>query len=359
MPLLGRRRAATQAIDLEVEQRRLAEEESRLRTFIDECAQLRAALDAVRVGVVVARADGAEVVRNAAAVVGGHGDVLLGEAIDRLGASARRGAAAEETITLFGPPRRVLQVRAEQLPGGGSVVSIDDVSERARLDSVRTDFVTNISHELKTPVGALAVLAETIADSDDVDVNRRLADRMVEEAHRASRTIDDLLELSRIELGGQSDVEPVALKAVVDEAIARHRFHAEQRGVGLASTELADVVVPADRLQLVSALSNLIDNAVKYSNEGGTVTVSVAVIDGDAVVAVTDTGIGIPASDLDRVFERFYRVDRARSRRTGGTGLGLAIVRHVAANHGGSVRVESHEGVGSRFELRIPIGATT
>jgi len=359
MALPGRRRAELLAAEQQAERQRAAERDVELRVAIDEVAQLRAALDAVPVGVVVTRADGGEVMRNAAAVVGGHGDVLLGEAIDRLGAAARRGDAGDETVSLFGPPRRVLQVRAVPLPGGGSVVSIDDVSERARLDAVRTDFVTNISHELKTPVGALAVLAETIADSDDISVNQRLAERMVEEAHRASRTIDDLLELSRIELGGRAEVELLQLKSVVDEAVARHRFHAEQRGVSLVASDVADVAVPADRLQLVSALSNLIDNAIKYTNDGGVVTVALGMADGDAVLSVTDTGVGIPASDLDRVFERFYRVDRARSRRTGGTGLGLAIVRHVASNHGGTVRVESHEGEGSRFELRIPVGAAS
>lgn len=356
MAFPGRRRAEEHAAELEAANRRAAEQDHRLQAAADEVGQLRAALDAVPVGVVVTRADGEEVVRNAAAMVGGHADVLLGDAIARLGVAARQGAEGAETVTLFGPPRRVLQVRAVPLPGGGSMVSIDDVSERARLDAVRTDFVTNISHELKTPVGALAILAETIADGDDPGVNRRLAERMVEEAHRASRTIDDLLELSRIELGGEGARERIAVAAVVEEAMSRHRFHAEQRGVSLVVGQVDRVEIDGDRLQLVSAVSNLVDNAVKYSNEGGVVTVSAVQDGGDLVVAVQDAGIGIPAIDLDRVFERFYRVDAARSRRTGGTGLGLAIVRHVAANHGGVVRVESVEGVGSRFELVVPAG---
>lgn len=316
---------------------------------------LRAALGAVPVGVVITAADGSEVLRNGTALIGGHGEVLLADAIDRLAAAARGGTPGDETVTLFGPPRRVLHVRAEPLAGGAAVVSVDDVSERARLDSVRTDFVTNISHELKTPVGALAVLAETISDSADDDVARRLAERMVDEAHRASRTIDDLLELSRIELDGRDATEPVQVEHVVEEAAARHRFHAEQEGVELSVASVQRATVMGDRLQLVSAVSNLIDNAVKYTNTGGSVRIAVFVEGSEVIVRVVDTGVGIPANDLDRVFERFYRVDRARSRRTGGTGLGLAIVRHVAANHGGTVRVTSQEGVGSTFELVLPL----
>ena len=224
------------------------------------------------------------------------------------------------------------------------------------MDAVRTDFVSNISHELKTPVGALAILAEALADSDDIEVNRHLALKMVEEAHRASGTIDDLLELSRIELGGPGDREDVSLSAVVGEAAARHRLIADTVGVELQVKCISPESVQGDRLQLVSAVSNLIDNAVKYSNKGGIVTVSAHEVNGCVEIEVADTGIGIPARDLDRVFERFYRVDRARSRTTGGTGLGLAIVRHVATNHGGDVTVRSREGEGSTFTLRIPMG---
>jgi two-component system sensor histidine kinase SenX3 len=220
---------------------------------------------------------------------------------------------------------------------------------------VRTDFVSNISHELKTPVGALAILAEAMSDSDDPEVNRHLALKMVEEAHRASSTIDDLLELSRIELGGPGDRESVGIGEVLGEAIARHRLTAETAGVCVRRVGDEEIVVDGDRRQLVSAVSNLIDNAVKYSNVDSNVTVS-ARADGEfAIIEVADEGIGIPARDLDRVFERFYRVDRARSRTTGGTGLGLAIVRHVATNHGGDVSVRSREGEGSTFTLRIPL----
>jgi two-component system sensor histidine kinase SenX3 len=250
----------------------------------------------------------------------------------------------------------VLLVRGIPLADGGALAVIDDLSDRARVDAVRTDFVSNISHELKTPVGALAILAEALADNDDAVVNRHLALKMVEEAHRASGTIDDLLELSRIELGGPGEREEVSLSAAIGEAAARHRLIADTVGVGLEVKCIAPETVQGDRLQLVSAVSNLIDNAVKYSNAGGVVSVSAHPTAGFVEIEVSDTGIGIPTRDLDRVFERFYRVDRARSRTTGGTGLGLAIVRHVATNHGGDVTVRSREGEGSTFTLRIPSG---
>jgi len=249
----------------------------------------------------------------------------------------------------------VVSVSATPLEGGGAVATIEDVTERARLDAVRTDFVANISHELKTPVGALAVLAEAMADADEPEVINRLTNKMVDEAFRAGRTIDDLLELSRIELGGDAvrDVVPVSL--VMAEAVDRARSLAERRGIDIRVNEVADrLKLLGDRRQLVSAVGNLVENAVKYSESGGQVEIS-AHTDGIWIdLRVRDFGFGIPARDLDRIFERFYRVDRARSRETGGTGLGLAIVRHVANNHGGEVRVKSVEGEGSTFDLRIP-----
>jgi two-component system sensor histidine kinase SenX3 len=222
---------------------------------------------------------------------------------------------------------------------------------------MRTDFVANISHELKTPVGALALLAEALIGEDESEVVTRLAEKMVSEAHRMGRTIEDLLELSRIELGESPHREVVSVGLVAAEAVERVRHLADQREIAI------DIVEPSrrlnaigDRRQLVSAVANLVENGVKYSDPGCPVEVS-AHTDGTWVdIVVRDHGIGIPARDLDRIFERFYRVDRARSRETGGTGLGLAIVRHVATNHGGSVSVNSQEGAGSTFTLRIPVG---
>ena len=316
------------------------------------------AVEVLDIGVVVASAAGEIVYRNrvASGMTGAlHADVLVEEAVDVHLRGALDGQTRRQIIELFGPPSRVVSVSATPLEGGGAVATIEDVTERARLDAVRTDFVANISHELKTPVGALAVLAEAMADADEPDVMARLANKMVDEAFRAGRTIDDLLELSRIELGGDAvrDVVPVSL--VMAEAVDRARSLAERRGIELLVSDATErLKLLGDRRQLVSAVGNLVENAVKYSEAGGRVEIS-AHTDGIWIdLRVRDFGFGIPARDLDRIFERFYRVDRARSRETGGTGLGLAIVRHVANNHGGEVRVKSVEGEGSTFDLRIP-----
>ena len=342
--------------DLDRLRRDVEHQQEALRVAKAEIERLRAALDAVPAGIVLADQQGKQVLRTRTLAAGGHADVLVEEATERLLAAAVAGEAGEQRLTLFGPPPRVLLVRGIPLSSGGALAVIDDLSDRARLDAVRTDFVSNISHELKTPVGALAILAEAMSDSDDPVVNRHLALKMVEEAHRASGTIDDLLELSRIELGGPGDREFVQLSEVLGEAIARHRLTAETAGVcvRMAGGD-DDISVDGDRRQLVSAVSNLIDNAVKYSNVQCNVTVGARTDSTYAVIEVEDEGIGIPTRDIDRIFERFYRVDRARSRDTGGTGLGLAIVRHVATNHGGDVSVRSREGEGSVFTLRIPL----
>ena len=234
-------------------------------------------------------------------------------------------------------------------------MTVDDISERARLDSVRTDFVANISHELKTPVGALAVLAEAMAGEDDPAVLRRLAGKASDEAHRAASAIDDLLELSRIELGGAAVREPVPVTTILHDVEERAGAAAETRGIRLHVMHDGASSVVGDRRQLVSAISNLVDNALKYSDTGSEVWLTARPGAHDTIeFEVRDRGIGIPARDLDRIFERFYRVDRARSRETGGTGLGLAIVRHVATNHGGEITVSSVEGEGSTFTLRVP-----
>ena len=333
----------------------LAQAERARDAALAEVSRLMAALDVAPVGLVIESGRRGVVLRNRAASLGGHSELIVQDAVDRMMAAAKQGRHAEERVTLAGPPLRVLVVRAFPLPDEGALATIDDVTERHRLDAVRTDFVSNISHELKTPVGALALLAETMADCDDVATMQRLAERMVEEAHRAAGTIDDLLELSRIELGGTGDDESAAVAPIVHEAVSRHRLTAESFGVTLEIGELVDLSVVCDRLQIVSAVSNLIDNAVKYSNRGGVVRVTACCGERTIDFEVSDQGIGIPARDLDRIFERFYRVDRARSRETGGTGLGLAIVRHVATNHGGAVSVRSREGEGSVFTLSIPL----
>ena len=319
------------------------------------------AVDALGIGVVVASAEGEIVFRNAIAtgLTGAlHSDVLVDEAIEVHLRGALDGQTRRQTIELFGPPRRVVSVSATPLDDGGAVATIEDVTERSRLDAVRTDFVANISHELKTPVGALSVLAEALAEEDQPEVVHRLADKMVHEAMRVGRTIDDLLELSRIELGGEAVKDVVAATMVISESVLRAQPLAERCGIRVEVLEPSDRIrILGDRRQLVSALGNLVENAVKYSEPDSRVEVS-ASSDGTWVeLKVRDFGMGIPQKDLDRIFERFYRVDRARSRETGGTGLGLAIVRHVATNHGGEVAVSSVEGEGSLFTLRIPAAA--
>jgi two-component system sensor histidine kinase SenX3 len=206
-------------------------------------------------------------------------------------------------------------------------------------------------------VGALGLLAETLGAEDDPDVVRRLAARMQLESQRVARIIDDLLDLSRIESEEAPLREPVPVHLVLAQAVERIRPAADHRGIGIDAAEPPPrLTVLGDRRQLVSALYNLLENAVKYSDEGSDVQVR-ARTDGVSVeLSVRDRGIGIPGRDLERIFERFYRVDHSRGRDTGGTGLGLAIVRHVAANHRGEVLVESHEGEGSTFTLRLPAG---
>jgi two-component system, OmpR family, sensor histidine kinase SenX3 len=326
--------------------------------------RLARALSVIPQGVVIFDADGEVTFSNQPAehfLAARHGEALVEEAIVQLAEEALRGTSATRTVDLFGPPRRSLELRSVPLDHGrrsvGAVVSIDDVSERRRLEAVRRDFVANISHELKTPIGALGLLAETLLGEDDPAVVERLSARMVDEAHRVGRTIDDLLELSRIEAEEEARRMPVPVHECIDEAVARVRAAADNHGIALAVDTIDPrLAVLGDRRQLVSAVYNLLENAVKYSDPGSAVEVRARTNGTWVDVAVEDHGIGIPRRDLERVFERFYRVDRGRSRETGGTGLGLAIVRHVAGNHQGEVRVESQEGAGSTFTLRLPAG---
>ncbi|HZQ27143.1 MAG TPA: ATP-binding protein [Acidimicrobiales bacterium] len=325
-------------------------------------------LDALPVGVVVCDEGGSDVLRNrqASAPVGEvQVDVLVVKALDALMTNARHSDARQhESLELRGPPVRSFELTAEPLASGGVLGVVEDASERRRLDTVRRDFVANVNHELRTPIGALGVLAEALAGETEPDVVHRLVTRMSVEVERARALIEDVLDLSRIEAVTRRDPQSVAVADVVEAAVQRVQALAERSRVKVVVGAVAPAVIEGDRAELVSALSNLLDNAVKYSEEGSEVEVSAARVPagagpagagpGGVEIVVRDTGIGIPAKDLDRVFERFYRVDRARDRRTGGSGLGLAIVRHVAANHHGEVAVESVEGQGSRFTLRLP-----
>jgi len=231
---------------------------------------------------------------------------------------------------------------------------IDSIAEERRIDAIRRDFVANVSHELKTPVGAMSLLAETLVGETEPADRERLSGMLQREAKRVEDIIDDLLELTRLE-EGESETEKVKVAKIVSKAIDKVRTFADGMRVQIAVTgDAGEEKVEVDRRAVVRALTNLIDNAVRYSEADQQVTVSVEVLESAVAISVKDDGVGIPRAELERVFERFYRVDRARSRETGGTGLGLAIVRHVAENHGGRVLVESKPGDGSTFTIELP-----
>ena len=478
-----------------------------------DAIRLRRSLDTLTQGVVLCDENGTVIYRNGRAnalMVSRHGDALAAQAVTDVLEDAWHEGSAERTLDLYGPPRRTLQVRARQIDDGrrplGVIALIEDVSERRRLEEIRRDFVANVSHELKTPMGALGLLAETLVSEPDPDVAQRLAGRIHNEAFRVSRIIDDLLDLSRIESEEAPPREPVLVNLVMADAIERVRATADQRGIEIVLHEPSPpVAVLGDRRQLVSAMHALLENAITYSYDNSKVVVTgvvqhfnpnlghpsiagvlidedgpaavdpitgeypdvvagagaglgaddaghsgahaavdrdgnadadtgeteattgtgravtgevdpvftpeildqyaplgqaapgasaatgttapsmpvppVVTAEGDAAgtgpadagaaiapnwrieerdnvrLSVQDHGVGIPARDLDRIFERFYRVDHGRSRDTGGTGLGLSIVRHVANNHQGWVDVESREGEGSTFTLVLPIQA--
>ncbi len=328
-----------------------------------ETQRLRDAFDALPLGVVVVDGEGAEVLRNAEATRladSRHSDLLAARAITDLLEDTGAGPA-ERVIELHGPPPRTLSLSASPLRvTDGRVAVVQDVTDRYRIDAVRRDFVANVSHELRTPIGAIVALADTLAVEDDTTdpaVLRRLAERVAHEAERASHLIDDLLDLSRIE-GGELEREEVSVRDIVARAVDRVVSTAGDRSADVAITEVPDTTLLVDTTQVEGALVNLIENAVKYSNAGAAVLVGARDAGESVELIVQDHGIGIPPADRDRIFERFYRVDRARSRATGGTGLGLAIVRHVARNHGGDVSVDSREGEGSTFVIKLPNAPT-
>jgi two-component system, OmpR family, phosphate regulon sensor histidine kinase PhoR len=236
------------------------------------------------------------------------------------------------------------------------VVTVADITQRHRLEVLRRDFVANASHELKTPVAAVRALAETLLTAlpDDPEAGRRFAERIGREAERLEVLARDLLDLSRVERG-TLDVEPVDLVGLAKEVADGYTDLAEERRVRLHTELQPQLSLRGDRAQLGLLVSNLLDNALRHTPAKGTVHVRLEAAEGRAVIQVADTGEGIPAGELSRVFERFYRVDKARARQTGGTGLGLAIVRHVAEAHGGTVRVDSELGRGSSFTVSLPL----
>nr|WP_090343551.1 ATP-binding protein [Mycolicibacterium malmesburyense]CRL74611.1 signal transduction histidine kinase [Mycolicibacterium malmesburyense] len=237
-----------------------------------------------------------------------------------------------------------------------AVVYVDDHSEYARMEATRRDFVANVSHELKTPVGAMGLLAEALlASADDPETVRRFAERMVAESNRLANMIGELIELSRLQ-GAERlpDLAAVDVDTVVSEALSRHKVPADNADIKITTDAPTGFRALGDQPLLVTAIANLVSNAIAYSPHGSSVSISRRRRGDNIEIAVTDRGIGIAREDQERVFERFFRVDKARSRATGGTGLGLAIVKHVAANHNGSIRLWSQPGTGSTFTLSIP-----
>jgi two-component system sensor histidine kinase SenX3 len=339
-----------------------------------ESVRLRRSLDTLPLGLVLCDETGGVIFRNVQAehlMASRYGDAIAAQAVTDVLAEGWASGVAERTIDIYGPPRRTLTIRATVIDDGrrslGVLAVIEDVSERRRLEDIRRDFIANVSHELKTPMGALGLLAETLQFERDPAVANRLAERINSEAFRVNRIIEDLLDLSRIEGEGSPSREPISVSLIVAEAIERIRTAAEQHGVKINFDEPeTNQVVFGDRRQLTSALHALLENAVVYSPSDGTVDIQVRRIEAGSLEAgeiagpcvhieIHDRGVGIPAKDLERIFERFYRVDPGRARETGGTGLGLSIVRHVAQNHGGTVLVDSREGEGSTFTLELPL----
>jgi two-component system, OmpR family, sensor histidine kinase SenX3 len=238
-----------------------------------------------------------------------------------------------------------------------AVLYVDDQSEHARMEATRRDFVANVSHELKTPVGAMGVLAEALLSSpEDPELVRRFGGKVLAESNRLANMVGELIELSRLQ-GAERlpDLEPVDVDTVVSEALSRYKVAADNADIEITTDAPTGLRVLGNQPLLVTALANLISNAIAYSPHGSTVSVSRRRRGDNVEIAVTDRGFGIARADQERVFERFFRVDKARSRETGGTGLGLAIVKHVAANHNGSIRVWSQPGTGSTFTLSIPM----
>ena len=271
------------------------------------------------------------------------------------------GEAREQEMRVRRPPlgRELLELRVRVAPlGTGAIlVLIDDLAEERRVDAVRRDFVANVSHELKTPVGALSLLAEAVlASSDDPDQVRHFAERMQLEAARLSHLVQDVIDLSRLQGDDpHTHAEIVNVDDLVDRSIDEVRTVAAASNVDFIVGSPSRASIYGDRGQVQTAIRNLLANAVAYSPGGTRVAVEARVCGSMVEIMVKDQGIGIPSNDLDRIFERFYRVDPARSRVTGGTGLGLSIVKHVCQNHGGECTAWSEVGVGSTFTLRLPL----
>ena len=273
--------------------------------------------------------------------------------------AVRRAGYIGMTVTAeveIGAPTRWLRATAQPVRSDGTVLLVvRDVTETRRLDAIRRDFVANASHELKTPVASILAVAETLGDGalEDPTAAPRFIEQLERDADRLGRIVADLLDLSRLETGSER-IDRVALDATAEEEVARRTEQASAAGVSLAVHVDGVPAIRGSSRDLGLMMGNLIDNAIRYTQPGGSVTVEVRAERDAVLVRVSDTGVGIPQRDVPRIFERFYRVDQARSRETGGTGLGLSIVRHVSENHDGDVTVTSELGQGTVFEVRLP-----
>jgi two-component system phosphate regulon sensor histidine kinase PhoR len=271
--------------------------------------------------------------------------------------AAGLGEGVEEIVSLWFPSRTELRVRAMPLAHGGEVlVLLEDVTEELQARQIRTEFVSHASHELKSPVASIHTLAEAASQAlrDDPPAAARFSENMIAETTRLGRLIDDLLDLSRLEEAARIPDETVSLSSIAQKEVEEIEPAGAGKEVTLEASISPEVLVKGDDQQLALMVRNLLDNAVRYTSGGGRVEIAVFAEDGSAVVRVSDTGIGIPREAQARIFERFYRVDKARSRERGGTGLGLAIVKHVVELHGGLVDVTSELGEGSAFTARLP-----
>ncbi|KAA1427419.1 sensor histidine kinase [Nocardioides antri] len=288
-----------------------------------------------------------------------RGTSLVSEELHSLVQEVRRDGQIRETELIVnrqsGPPRHV---SARVAPLGSRLVLtlVEDRTRERRIEAVRRDFVANVSHELKTPVGAIKLLAEAVQDAaDDPEAVHRFASRMLTESDRLAHLVQQVIELSRLQ-GDEplESPEPVDIDEVIAVAVDTSAMDADAKDIRVLVEGESGITVLGNLEQVAAAVANLVANAVHYSDPGSKVLVSTRTVDGFVEISVVDQGIGIPKDEIDRIFERFYRVDPARHRSTGGTGLGLSIVKHVAATHGGDVRVWSVEGQGSTFTLTLP-----
>ncbi len=323
----------------------------------DSLAQLMEVLDLFEIGVnVLDRKSDQKLRNNAAASMTGirYVDILIDQAVDEMISQVEQTGSGDRILEAVAGTTRFLQIRGYKLNNERVIVTVENITAKSRIETVQTDFVANLSHELKTPIGAVAALADSLSGETETEVVWRLAERIVSESHRMARIVDDLLDLSRIEFSGTEDWTEVDLALILVEVVSTNQHAAKRQGLGLSLSGAAKLEVLGDRSQLVSSMSNLVDNAIKYSEPGGVVSIQSSIVGQEVVVAITDHGIGIAKQHQDRIFERFYRVDKARSRATGGTGLGLSIVRHIVSEHGGTIEVVSEEGIGSTFTVRLP-----